>query len=203
MSPRPDVSAERKPQILQAALQVFLRKGFTNARMEDIARYAEMSVGNLYRYFPGKLEIVLVLMELFLEPGVQVLNDLVSAPGTCRERLEQSILTEIQEQDTTTLTLYNEMNHLARIEPRVRDLLASYNTRYQQSVAAIIEQGIQRGELRPTTNPVNAAFAFEVIFDGIMQNIMLMPKTLDLPAVLCQTFDMIFDGLEITDSNLS
>jgi TetR/AcrR family transcriptional regulator, repressor for uid operon len=52
--PRPDVSAERKPQILQAAAQVFLQKGFHASRMNDIAREAGLSVGNLYRYFPAR-----------------------------------------------------------------------------------------------------------------------------------------------------
>ena len=36
MSPRPDVSAERRDQILDAAAAVFARLGVYNARMDDI-----------------------------------------------------------------------------------------------------------------------------------------------------------------------
>ena len=202
MSPRPSVSAERKPQILQAAAQVFLNKGFAAARMEDIARQAELSVGTLYRYFPGKLDITLALMELFLEPSLQNSNNLLSAPGTCRERLEGSFLRVLEKQDASLLTLYVEMYHLAHYEPRVRAALQDYNLRYQKIVAGLLQQGIQRGELHPVDTAA-IAFAFQSIFDGFMQNMALTPQPLDIPAVLNQTFDMLFDGLSITRSTPS
>ena len=200
MYPRPSVSAERKPQILQAAAQVFLNKGFAAARMEDIARQAELSVGNLYRYFPGKLDITLALMELFLEPSLQNSNDLLAKAGTCRQRLEGSFLRVLEKQDPAMLTLYGEMYHLARSEPRVHAMLADYNLHYQKIVSAILQQGIERGELRPA-DPDALAFAFQSIFDGFMQNMAFTPQPLHLPAVLNQTFDMLFDGLSITRAN--
>ena len=202
MSPRPDVSAERKPQILQAAAQVFLQKGFGATRMEDIAKQAGLSVGNLYRYFPGKLDTTLALMELFLEPSLSNSNDLLSAPGTCRERLEGSFLRVLEKQDASLLTLYGEMYHLARYEPRVRAVLQNYNVRYQKIVADLLQQGIQNGELRLVDTDA-VAFAFQSVFDGFMQNMTLTSQPLDLPAVLHQAFDMLFDGLSITRSNIS
>jgi TetR/AcrR family transcriptional repressor of uid operon len=202
MSPRPNVSAERKPQILQAAIQVFLQKGFAAARMEDIAAQAGLSVGNLYRYYPGKLDITLTLMELFLEPSLSNSNDLLSAPGTCRERLESSFLRVLEKQDASLLTLYGEMVHLARYEPRIHAVLQDYNLRYQKIVADLIQQGIHNGELHSVdTNAV--AFAFQSVFDGFMQNMAFTPQPLDLPSVLRQAFDMLFDGLSITRSNTS
>lgn len=195
MSPRPDVSAERKPQILQAALYVFLRRGFTAARMEDIANKAKLSVGNLYRYFDSKLDISLALMELFLTPSLQALEDLLSLPGTVRERLTNAFIDELAAQDKTAFTLYSEMYHLARREKRIRNLLADYNTRLQQKISALLQQGVERGELRPI-DPDGAAFTFQVIFDGMMQNIPLQPVGSDLPSVVRCTFDQLFEGLE-------
>lgn len=194
MSPRPNVSAERKPQILQAAAQVFLSKGFASTRMEDIARRAGLSVGNLYRYFPGKMDITVALMELFLKPSLQYLDGLLAAPGTCRERLEGDFLRVLLKQDQAMLTLYGEMVHLARQEPRIRASLEEYNVHYQEKVSAIIQQGIQRGELHPADSAA-LAFAFQSIFDGFMQNMALTSQSFDLPAVLRQTFDMLFNGL--------
>jgi len=202
MSPRPNVSAERKPQILLAAMQVFLQKGFTAARMEDIAKQASLSVGNLYRYFPGKLDITLALMELFLEPSLSNSNDLLSAPGTCRERLESSFLRVLEKQDASLLTLYGEMYHLARYEPRVRTVLQDYNQRYQKIVANLLQQGIQNGELRSVDTDA-AAFAFQSIFDGFMQNMAFTSRPLNLSVVLHQAFDMLFNGLSVTRSNTS
>lgn len=201
MSPRPDVSAERKPQILHAAAQVFLQKGFSAVRMEDIAAQAELSVGNLYRYFPNKQAITLDLIKLFLEPSLSATQELLKAPGTCRERLHGSFLRVLTKQDAAMLTLYGEMVHLARYDQCVHTLLQDYNLRYQKLVAAILKQGIERGELRDL-DPDALAFAFQSIFDGFMQNMALTPL-LDLNMVLTQTFEMLFNGLSVPRSPLN
>lgn len=195
MSPRPDVSAERKPQILQAALYVFLHKGFTAARMVDIARKAKLSVGNLYRYFDSKLDITLALMELFLAPSLQTLEDLLSLPGTVRERLTNAFIDELAAQDKTAFTLYSEMYHLSRREKRIHKLLSAYNLRLQQQISALLQQGMERGELRPI-DPASAAFTFQVIFDGMMQNLPLQPVDSDLAFIVRSAFDQLFEGLE-------
>jgi len=200
MSPRPNVSAERKPQILQAAAQIFLENGFAAARMEDIAKQAGLSVGNLYRYFPSKLDITLALMKLFLEPSLGNSTELLSSPGTCRKRLEGSFLRVLEKQDASLLTLYGEMYHLARYEPRVHAVLQDYNQRYQKIVADLLQQGIQSGELRPVDTDA-VAFAFQSVFDGFMQNMAFTSQSFDLPFVLRQIFDALFDGLSITRPN--
>lgn len=48
----------RRDLILAAATVVFARKGCTVATMHDVAAEAGMSVGALYRYFPGKDELI-------------------------------------------------------------------------------------------------------------------------------------------------
>ncbi len=193
MSPRPDVSAERRPQIVLAAAQVFLQKGFSAARMEDIAACAGLSVGDLYRYFSGKLDITLALMHLFLEPSLHATEDLLAAPGTCRARLEGSFLRVLAKQDAAMLTLYGEMYHLARSEPRIREVLLDYNCRYRQLVAALLQQGIERGELRPH-DPAQTAFLLQCLFDGLMQNLAYSPPG-ELPDILREHFDLLFQGL--------
>ena len=43
--------------IIQAAKQEFLLSGFEKASMRNIAKMANMTVGNLYRYFDSKQDI--------------------------------------------------------------------------------------------------------------------------------------------------
>ena len=58
-----DASAERRTAILDAAERCFVLHGFHRATMQDLAKMAGMSVGNLYRYFPSKDAVVLALAE--------------------------------------------------------------------------------------------------------------------------------------------
>ncbi|MFF2908013.1 TetR/AcrR family transcriptional regulator [Paenibacillus sp. NPDC057934] len=48
---------EVKQQIEAAALKVFFRKGFSDAKMNDIADEIQISVGNIYTYFKTKKEL--------------------------------------------------------------------------------------------------------------------------------------------------
>ena len=55
--------AQRVPQILDAALQEFSRRGFTAARMDDIAQRCGLSKGGLYAHFDSKDAIFKALLD--------------------------------------------------------------------------------------------------------------------------------------------
>jgi len=67
MSPRPDVSEERKSQIMNAAEKVFIKKGLDEARMEDVAAETGLSKGTLYLYFKSKDQLIFSILEKFLQ----------------------------------------------------------------------------------------------------------------------------------------
>ncbi|HMA33451.1 MAG TPA: TetR/AcrR family transcriptional regulator [Chloroflexia bacterium] len=56
-------SQTRRQRILDAAVQVFTRKGYRDAGMEDIAVAAETSKGGLYFHFPSKQALFLQLLD--------------------------------------------------------------------------------------------------------------------------------------------
>ena len=64
MSPRPNVSEERRAQIIESAIKVFARQGFASTRMDDVAIESDMSKGLLYWYFKSKDEIIIAIADL-------------------------------------------------------------------------------------------------------------------------------------------
>jgi len=54
---------ERRRQLLDAALEVFVSQGYHAAAMDDIAERAGVSKPVLYQHFPGKLELYLALLD--------------------------------------------------------------------------------------------------------------------------------------------
>lgn len=60
------VEAQRE-RILSAAHKCFVERGFHGASMANIADTAGMSAGLIYRYFAGKSEIILAIVEHQLE----------------------------------------------------------------------------------------------------------------------------------------
>ena len=69
MPPRPDLSAERRAQIVRAALTCFSRKGYAKTTMDDIVAESGLSKGSLYWYFESK-------DELFMSAVTSALADL-------------------------------------------------------------------------------------------------------------------------------
>jgi AcrR family transcriptional regulator len=52
-SRKKEVTARRREQILKAATEVFIRKGFGAATIPEIARTAGLAAGTIYLYFPS------------------------------------------------------------------------------------------------------------------------------------------------------
>jgi AcrR family transcriptional regulator len=54
---------ERRAQLLDSALEVFVAQGYHAAAMDDIADRAGVSKPVLYQHFPGKLDLYLALLD--------------------------------------------------------------------------------------------------------------------------------------------
>lgn len=83
----PDAKDERRQQLLEAALDEFYERGFAAARMEDIARRAQLSKGAVYLYFSSKEELFRALIETFARPNLEHVDALMDAAPTFDEAL--------------------------------------------------------------------------------------------------------------------
>ena len=97
--PRPDVSQERKAQILQAALELFSQSGYEAASMNDLAARCNLSKAAIYHYFDSKDAILLALTESIFQADTRELLALEQSPLPAEERLRtymQSLVEAIQ-----------------------------------------------------------------------------------------------------------
>ena len=67
--PRQERSRQTVAAILDAAVQVFAKRGYAEATTTRIAERAGVSVGSLYQYFPNKDALLLALTERHIEEG--------------------------------------------------------------------------------------------------------------------------------------
>jgi AcrR family transcriptional regulator len=168
MSPRPDVSEERKNQILDAATQVFMRKGFDQARMDDIVEETGLSKGTLYWYFKSKYDIIIsildrIFLSAFEQLNAQQKDGILSASEALRQFTEEAI------QDYTKMLrmmpIAYEFLALAFRNKVVQKALKQYMERYMDVLVPIIQRGIDSGEFRPV-DAKEAAIAAGAIFEG-------------------------------------
>jgi AcrR family transcriptional regulator len=83
----------RRAQILDAARDLFLQKGFESTTIDEIADRTELSKGAIYLHFPSKEEIYITLMLEGSQILYQMMREAVSADlpaDTLLRRLGQS-----------------------------------------------------------------------------------------------------------------
>lgn len=69
------VKAERRVQLLRAARDVFVTKGFHDAKVDDIVALANVAKGTFYLYFPDKRSVFAELVDgLFKRLGEAILR---------------------------------------------------------------------------------------------------------------------------------
>ncbi len=78
---------ERRRQLLDAALEVFVSQGYHAAAMDEIAERAGVSKPVLYQHFPGKLELYLALLDESVDTLVEAVRDALRSNPDPKQRV--------------------------------------------------------------------------------------------------------------------
>ena len=82
----------RPAEIVEAALEVFAERGFSAARLDDVAARAGISKGTLYLYFPSKEELFKAVVRQALLPNLARVERLLREhPGPAAAQVELMI----------------------------------------------------------------------------------------------------------------
>jgi AcrR family transcriptional regulator len=153
-------------EILDAAEAVFAEKGYERARVSDIARRAEFSVGYLYQTWKGKEDLYASLVDAksrefkdYLEERIQV----AAGPVEQISVLIDAHLNFIDRNTRFAKLFLVESNPPGRpILTKVGARLRRAHANYIDFVESIFEKGVRSGALAPL-EPRDLALALEGI----------------------------------------
>jgi AcrR family transcriptional regulator len=196
MSPKRDVSEERKNQILEAAMVVFSRNGFLGARMDDIVAESGLSKGTLYWYFDSKEEIIISLLKHLFDQEMTGLVTIQDKPGTTSDRLLQFTKDSMNslEQIIGDLPIAFEFYAMSFRHEGVREKLKTYFRQYLEKIPPLVQQGIERGEFREV-NPVEVAIATGAIIEGTILLWIYDEANVDLEEHALAAMEMLLAGI--------
>ncbi|HEL2982075.1 TPA: TetR/AcrR family transcriptional regulator [Stenotrophomonas maltophilia] len=161
---RADRNEQRIAQILQAALQCFLAKGFHQTSMRDIAQAAGVSLGNLYNHFPGKEAIILAVAVAESEELAPLLQRLAASEGERAQVLAflRDFHALCRQPEWATLAV--EVLAESARNPAVAEAFAANRRQLQAVLAEALQQVAQRERRRPVLAPAVQA---QVLLDAI------------------------------------
>ncbi len=196
MSPRPDVSEERKTQILTAATKVFTKHGFSGARMDDIVAESGLSKGAIYWYFDSKESIIISILDQFFNWETAHLRELLEREVSAQKKLEIFVETTIKdlEKINPLMPILFDFWSLSVRKNTVNQAIKRYYQNFLDMIEPIIQQGIDQGELRQI-NVSETAIALGAIFEGTILLSFYFPETIDFEKQFRSNLDLIMEGL--------
>ncbi len=167
---------KRVEEILEAAVHVFVDKGYEGASMEAIARQAGLTKGGIYHHFAGKDEIFLAANSLFMEPVHRMIADAVES-GNPRMGLKGFLIDYLQwwkdhPRDMTfvMLTLYKKLKN-----PDYWPEMSKYTSEMTNFYKHMLEAAVAQGEANPMRDVDARAFALSGAVDGLVAYVVMDP----------------------------
>lgn len=195
--PRPDVSAERTAQIIEAAIKAFVRLGLAEARMEDIADEAGLSKATLYLYFDSKDALIGAILDSFVGRELAMARKLLDEERSASAKL--GALIDIVVADTQEflpyVPLYFDFLGMALREESIREVVKKPFNEYLEIVVAILEEGQETGEFREVDTTA-AALALGTLIDGTLLLWAYDPQLINVGVQMRASIELMLDGLK-------
>ncbi len=191
----------RPQELLDAALDLFVERGFAATRLDDVARAAGVSKGTLYLYFCSKEELFKAVVRESVVPYLGEAEGMLDHfTGNTAELLRGLMTTWWEKIGNTKLSGLTKL--MIAEAGNFPDLARFYQEevidRGEKLVTKMLERGIERGEIRQ----VNIEIASRILIAPILMMMLwkhsegvcqIAPDQLD--AYLEQFIDMALHGL--------
>lgn len=169
MSPRIDVSEQRREQILTAAETVVADNGLDSLRMDEVADRTGLSKGTLYLYFKNKHDLSLALLKRVLEQELDAVEGITATAADAENALRafvERVVADVERVIRVIPISYGFLS-IAFRNRHVQQALKQYVRRYIDSLVPILRSGMESGEFQPV-DPQEAAIAVASVVEGTM-----------------------------------
>jgi AcrR family transcriptional regulator len=191
---------ERPSELVAAALDLFVERGFAATRLDDVAARAGVSKGTLYLYFESKEALFKAVIEEAIVPLLASAEDVIANDqGTSIDLLRRLLNGWWEQIGATRLA---GVPKLIIAEARNFPAVAQYYhdaviVRGRALLRTLLQRGIERGEFRP----LDLETAIDVIYAPLMMlvvwrsSLCFCAKETDPATYLRTHFDLLVQGL--------
>ena len=190
---------ERQSQIMEAAMKVITRKGFSSARIDDIVNEAGLSKGAIYHYYEGKKDLFLALIDHW---ETQTFPDFYSRNG--KERSASDTLRDFSEEiikvfKTRSYVFQVEVEFwsLANQDDEIRKRSQELYEKIINLFELVIIKGIREKEFIEVDTRITAIYILSV-FQGINWFCIFDDKKINAVNYIQKSIELIIKGLKIS-----
>jgi AcrR family transcriptional regulator len=202
IKPRWERRKDARPQeLLAAALDLFVERGFASTRLEDVAKRAGVSKGTLYLYFTNKEELFKAVVRESIVPAIGEAEDVIANfDGHSADLLRIIVQTWWSQVGASKASgivklVMAEANNFPDLAQFYREEVI---VRATTMISSMLERAIARGEFRPMPVPVLTQLLIAPMLMLMMWKHSIGPcdqSELDPLAFLEVFLDMALNGL--------
>ena len=191
----------RPEELVAAALEVFVERGYEGTKLADVARRAGVTKGTIYLYFENKEALFKAVVRETIVPVIAQGEALArSFTGSARDLLEQLVREYWRLVGETALAGIPKlmMAEAATFPELTRFYYDEVVVRGQRLMAGVIERGVKNGEFRP----VNVMLAAKLAMSPLMHATVVrrafascMPEGFNVQAYLDTHIDLYLHGI--------
>ena len=192
-------SARTRERIIEAATEVFARRGVHGTRVADIAERAGVAYGLVYHHFRNKEEILTAIFAERWAQYVTYLEELAAAPASFRERMTRLVhfWVETYRQETALMTVM--INEITRsyefLESHdITAVLVAFDP-----IERIILEGREKGEVRADLDARLATYVVlgvaEMVLTGYVIGSLPRPDPAAFQRDEVQLVSLLIDGM--------
>ncbi len=182
----------RRGEIIQAALTLFVQKGFPETSMREIAEASGVGKSTLYDYFPSKDDILIAYVADEVRHMTADAKMIMAQELSVTEKFRRIMRKQLE------YVLANKLQNLKisyetqRISTESLQRIQKHRHAYQDMLCDLMQEGIQNGEFRP----VNPMLAIRGMYALLTSAVYTSRPTGSMDEMLSDAFEIIFKGLE-------
>lgn len=157
-----------RQRIVELAAPIFNQRGFAGCSMQDVMDATGLEKGGLYRHFSSKEELAAEAFRFAVQNSVKIRTEGLESISSALEKLRR-IVRQFVELPSPTPGGCPVMNTAIDADdgnPALRKLAVQAVTNWKARLAAIVEEGIRRREIRKNTDPGRVANTIIAALEG-------------------------------------
>jgi TetR/AcrR family transcriptional regulator, fatty acid metabolism regulator protein len=186
--------ADKRNEILKAAIEVFAKKGFNSASINEVAVKAGVASGTVYLYFKNKDDLLLQAMKTMMDTNLQEIKSKIA-------NVEKPI-------DKLFLFFFHHVEMFVKRPSMARFLMVelrqseefykkhpTYNPykEYREYIEQLVSLAMQDGTTKPY-NPSTISFIILGFMDNLVTEWLINPEQVDMESTILEMREILKYG---------
>jgi AcrR family transcriptional regulator len=186
-------------RLLNAAMKLFVKKGYKGSSVAEITKEAGLTRGALYCHFETKEHLAREIIKLFEEKYLNSMMNYVEKEGKdASDKFQKMMRFNVWfagEHPDLCLFMTVISAEMVGSRNRLEPYLKSVYRKWSEFIAGILKDGRRAGEFKREIDPQMMAWVIIGVHDGVLLQKEMNRETIDLQAYTKQFRNLVISGV--------